>query len=71
MGSEGPHPGLHKMQGQNDAEIYSGSLDKPLGSPFLRMSVVTSSSSGTQGQLSTPSLSRKSDTEMGSQNSLE
>lgn len=43
MSSDGPHPGLHKMQGQNDAEIYSGSLDKPLGSPFLRMSVVTSS----------------------------
>lgn len=44
------------MQGQNDAKVYSGSLDKPLRSPFLRMSLVTSSTPVTQGQFPMPSL---------------
>lgn len=36
MSSEGPCPGLHKIWGQNYAGVCGLSLDKPLGSPFLR-----------------------------------
>lgn len=73
MSSEGPCPGLHKTWRQNYAGVCGGSLDKPLGSPCLRIGLRKEPRFILRdpGQLPTPSLSRGSDTEMGPQSSLE